>query len=148
MMPERRVVLTILLLCLFLTQVASASETMMTVAKDTLLGGMVGLVLGGTLTLVVDEDNRSDTVRWGVVVGTFSGFILGIYEVTHPQDDLFGGDDFGQIETDSPLFTGWMKTEGIGESRMRLSTVAASDTPGMNQAGGWGLKIPVWNLSW
>jgi hypothetical protein len=63
---------------------------MATIAKDTLYGGLIGLVLGGTLTLVVDEEDRDDVVRWGVVIGVFGGFVFGIYEASD-SDDLLSG---------------------------------------------------------
>jgi hypothetical protein len=144
----RCALLTILLFCLITPQLALASDVMMTIAKDTLLGGTVGLVLGGTLTLVTDEDNRSDTVRWGIVIGTFAGFGLGVYEAMHPQDELFGGtDDLGLIENDSPLFTGLMKAEGIGQSR-QLREIAPSAVSGLSFKQEWDVKIPLLSLSW
>jgi hypothetical protein len=56
---------------------------------------MTGLVLGGVLTLVVDDEDRDDVVRWGVVIGTFGGFGFGIYEATR-NDDLLSGPSRGE----------------------------------------------------
>lgn len=142
------IVLTVLLLCLITPKAAPASDVMVTIAKDTLLGGTIGLVLGGTLTLVVDKDNRSETVRWGIVIGTFAGFSLGVYEATHPQDELFGGtDDFGQIENDSPLFTGLMKVSGIGESRAKRE-IAPLAAAALSPKQEWDVKIPLLRFCW
>jgi hypothetical protein len=60
---------------------------MLTVTKNTLYGALTGLVLGGTLTLVVDEEKRDDVVRWGVVIGTFGGFGYGLYAASSGDGD-------------------------------------------------------------
>jgi hypothetical protein len=60
---------------------AEARDAVQTILIDTLYGGAAGLLLGGVLMLVVDENSRDDTLRWGVVLGTFSGFGYGVYEV-------------------------------------------------------------------
>ncbi len=70
---------------------ARASDPLLTILKGTLLGSLTGLVLGGTLTLVVDDESRSDTVRWGVVIGTFAGFGTGVWQAVASRDDLFAG---------------------------------------------------------
>ena len=70
---------------------ARAADPLMTVLKATLVGSITGLVLGGTLTLVVDDESRSETVRWGVVIGTFAGFGVGVWQAATGRDDLFAG---------------------------------------------------------
>jgi hypothetical protein len=67
---------------------AQSNDRLVTIAKDTLYGGLIGLVLGGTLTLVVDEEDRDDVVRWGVVIGVFGGFAFGVWEATRSDDLL------------------------------------------------------------
>jgi hypothetical protein len=62
---------------------ASAENAIKTIVTDALYGGAAGLLLGGVLMLVVDKDNRDDTLRWGAVIGTFAGFAYGIYETQH-----------------------------------------------------------------
>jgi hypothetical protein len=63
---------------------------MLTIMKNTLYGSVTGLILGGTLTLVVDKEDRDDVVRWGVVIGTFSGFAYGVYAAQMGEEDLLG----------------------------------------------------------
>ncbi|MCK4412891.1 MAG: hypothetical protein KAY32_05050 [Candidatus Eisenbacteria sp.] len=94
--------LGILLVFLVLTGLArpvQAQDALLTIMKNTLLGGATGLILAGTLTLVVEEDSRSDVVRWGVVIGTFAGFALGATLAWRGEEDLFpgsyGDDDIG-----------------------------------------------------
>lgn len=68
-----------------------SSNDLLVIAKSSLLGGLVGLVLGGVTALVVDSDDRDDAVRWGIVLGTFGGFAYGVYTVsTGADDDFFG----------------------------------------------------------
>jgi len=68
-----------------------SSNDLLIIAKSSLLGGLVGLVLGGVTALVVDSDDRDDAVRWGIVIGTFGGFGYGVYTVsTGGDDDFFG----------------------------------------------------------
>jgi hypothetical protein len=69
-----------------------SSNDLLVIAKSSLLGGLLGLVLGGVTALVVDSDKRDDSVRWGIVLGTFAGFGYGVYTVTTDQegDDFFG----------------------------------------------------------
>lgn len=89
---------------------AGSDDDMVTITKNTLYGGILGLILGGTLTLVVDSDSRDDVVRWGVVGGVFSGFGYGLYEVT-ATDDLLARHLNGPagektalaVDTDRPL---------------------------------------------
>jgi hypothetical protein len=78
-----------LLIALLLPEPCAAGDPLIVVLKNTLLGGTAGLVLGGTLTLVVDEDSRSDVVRWGVVIGAFGGFALGVAMALRGEEDLF-----------------------------------------------------------
>lgn len=55
------------------------------IAKSTLWGGLTGLVLGGAIALVA-EDNEDDIIKWSFVAGTFGGFGFGVYHVlTRPQ---------------------------------------------------------------
>ncbi len=82
----RRVALAMplfLLLSACISPNAGARENpMLVLLKNSVYGSACGLLLGGVLTLVVDKDNRGDMVRWGVVIGTFSGFGYGIYDLS------------------------------------------------------------------
>jgi hypothetical protein len=70
---------------------ADEAGNLLTVAKTTLFGGLIGLVLGGVTALVVDSDNRDDAVRWGIVIGSFGGFGYGIWAISQQSgDDFFG----------------------------------------------------------
>lgn len=75
-----------------------SSNDLLTIAKSALFGGLVGLVLGGVTALVVDSDKRDDSVRWGIVLGTFGGFAYGVYSVTTGQED---DDFFGSLRDES-----------------------------------------------
>jgi hypothetical protein len=68
---------------------ARATDPLLTVLKNTLLGGVTGLVLGGAVGLVTDEDHRGDVVRWGFVIGTFGGFAMGVNLAARGDEDLF-----------------------------------------------------------
>jgi hypothetical protein len=68
---------------------AGAAEPLITILKNMLLGGAVGTILGGSVTLVVHEEARADAVRWGAVIGTFGGFTLGVMLALRGEDDLF-----------------------------------------------------------
>ncbi len=81
---------------------ASAAEPLMVVLKDTLLGGTTGLVLGGTLSLVLDDDSRSEAVRWGVVIGTFGGFAVGVAVAARSE-----GDFLAEATAAGEPLTGW-----------------------------------------
>jgi hypothetical protein len=70
---------------------ARAADPMVTVLRNTLLGGVTGLVLGGALSLVTSEEHQGDTVRWGFVIGTFGGFGLGVALAARGEDALFSG---------------------------------------------------------
>ena len=65
---------------------AHAEDSILTIARDSLYGAATGLLLGGVLALVVDADSRDDSIRWGVVVGTFAGCAFGIWQVAHPEE--------------------------------------------------------------
>jgi len=68
---------------------ACAADPLLTVLKNTLLGGVTGLVLGGAVSLVTDEDHRSDVLRWGFVIGTFGGFAMGVNLAVRGDEGLF-----------------------------------------------------------
>lgn len=81
--------------CLALALLSGASTTgarepLLTVLKNTLLGGATGLVLGGAASLVVEDSDRADAVRWCVAAGTFGGFALGVVLAVRGEEYLFG----------------------------------------------------------
>jgi hypothetical protein len=58
---------------------------MVTIAKATMWGGVAGLILGGAVALVAD-DNQGDIIKWSLVGGVFFGFGFGVYHVlTRPE---------------------------------------------------------------
>jgi hypothetical protein len=60
---------------------------MITVAKATFWGALTGLLLGGAIALIA-EDNEDDIIKWSLVAGTFGGFAFGIYHVaTRPSGE-------------------------------------------------------------
>ena len=70
------------------TAAAEEENKILTATKSALYGGAAGLLLGGVAALVVNRDDRDNAMRWGVVVGTFSGFAYGLYDVTRHQNGL------------------------------------------------------------
>jgi len=68
---------------------ARADGGLVTVLKDGLYGGATGLLLGAVIALVVDSDHRDDSVRWGIVLGTFGGCAYGIYDVSQDGFSAF-----------------------------------------------------------
>lgn len=88
-----RLLTALILACLALTMFAPAARAainverqgsenpVLEVAKSTLYGGLAGIVLGGALALVVDEDSRGDVFKWCFVGGTLVGTAAGIYFV-------------------------------------------------------------------
>ncbi|MCA9729083.1 MAG: hypothetical protein KC729_15435 [Candidatus Eisenbacteria bacterium] len=103
-----------------------ASTPLLTIAKSSLLGGLVGLVLGGVTALVVDSDKRDDSVRWGIVLGTFGGFAYGIYAVSqHSDDDFFGARETFGTETWTRPLPGAARTERFAglDTSVRTSSI-------------------------
>jgi hypothetical protein len=113
----------LLVLSLILSWPASArpDDRMETIAKDTFFGGLIGLVLGGTLTLVVDDSDRDDVVRWGVVTGVFGGFAFGVYEASQDGDDLLSLIDGAPPDaTSSDAAPGQVRARDAGPLAFRL----------------------------
>ena len=63
-------------------------NTMIRISKSTVYGGLLGLLLGGAVAIVVD-DNRDKPIRWGLVLGMFGGFAYGVYSASTGRDDFF-----------------------------------------------------------
>ena len=62
------------------------ANPMAAVFKSTIYGGGAGLLLGLALTLVDEDDDDGEPVKWGFVAGTFFGFGYGLYHVaTRPE---------------------------------------------------------------
>lgn len=58
---------------------------MVEISRSTLYGALAGLVVGSAIALAA-EDDSGEPIRWGIVVGTFTGLGVGIYFVSHrPQ---------------------------------------------------------------
>ena len=69
---------------------ATSDEKLLSIAKTTIFGALLGGLLGLASTLIVDEDHRGNAVRCGVALGTFGGFAYGV--ATFDEDDDL--DDF------------------------------------------------------
>jgi hypothetical protein len=54
----------------------------MEVAKSAMWGALAGLVVGSAIALAA-KDDTGESIRWGIVVGTFAGLGAGIYFVAH-----------------------------------------------------------------
>ena len=84
-----RVAVIVLLLCAVMVVTTNAQVSVVregeenpviTVAKSTAWGALAGLVLGGAVALVADE-NQENITKWFFVGGVFGGFGYGIYHV-------------------------------------------------------------------
>ncbi len=140
----------ILALTLAVPSSVRAREPLLTVAKNMLLGGMTGLVLGGTLTLVVDEDSKSDVVRWGLVAGTFGGFAFGVWTAWRGDDDLFAATRApGLASASAAQPFAW-----VGDLRSSAQYHGPdADGPMQSLASselgrGWAVRIPVVSMRW
>jgi len=71
------------------TATAAAETKIARVTKNALYGAGLGLLLGAATALVVDSDKRDDSIRWGLVLGTFAGFGYGVYTIAAGEDDEF-----------------------------------------------------------
>lgn len=145
---KSRLLMALLALLLVLPTPARARDPFVVVLKNTLLGGVTGLVLGGTATLVADEEDRMDIVRWGVVIGTFVGFGFGIWRATKGSEDLFAAQPLGL----SPDGAAGATSEGPVLSNLvaaRATEMDRSVPPEPLDPGpGWAVRIPVLRVSW
>ncbi len=92
---------------------ARADSEIVRVAKSSLYGGALGLLLGGAVALVKDKD-RDDALRWGLVIGVFGGFAWGVYSVSSGRDDFF--DQAGRTTFDpSPYLLGAVTADETAE---------------------------------
>lgn len=57
------------------------------VTKSIFWGGLGGLILGGAIALVADE-NEGEIVKWSFVGGAFGGLALGLWHVTHRPEPV------------------------------------------------------------
>jgi hypothetical protein len=138
--PFRSVALALAMALLPISS-ARASDPLLTILKGTLLGSVTGLVLGGTLTLVVDDDSRSETVRWGVVIGTFAGFGVGVWQVAAGHDDLFGAAQ-GILAAPGAGAWGLEPAAAADERASRRAPEWLASTPGCQ------VRLSLLRLSW
>jgi hypothetical protein len=97
---------------------AKSDEKLLSIARTTVYGALLGGLLGLASTLIVDEDHRGDAVRWGVALGTFGGFAYAI--ASQGGDDDF--DDFSLRHPRSRL-PGLDPTWSEGEGSRRLGAL-------------------------
>jgi hypothetical protein len=110
--PVLAALLALLLVALVAPAGAQIVETrqgdanpMVSVFKSTIYGGLAGLVLGGAIELI-DEDDDSDALRWGFVSGVFVGFGYGIYHIAtraEPHALLEGGSEGWALALPEPV---------------------------------------------
>ena len=65
---------------------ASRERKLLSTAKTTIYGALLGSLLGLATSLVVRDGYKDDAVRWGIVLGAFGGFVYGVTE--QEEDDL------------------------------------------------------------
>jgi len=125
---------------------ARAADPLLTVTKDTLLGAVTGLVLGGTLTLVIEDSGKqSETVRWSVVIGTFGGFVFGVWHATRGDQALFA-------ESETPcLLADKLRLPAPGrqvEGRSSGNPSERPDRSGSRAGSGLSFRFSVLRMSW
>ena len=103
----------------------------MTITKSIFWGALGGLILGGAVALVID-DNQEDALKWGFVGGTGLGLAAGIWHVANrpqPRSALLRIDsdgasvalpDFALSTTAGPL-----RGEGRPDRSLRVTLVSA-----------------------
>ena len=154
--PIRSVILVILILLLAAPRCRAASDPLLVVTKDTLLGAVTGLVLGGTLTLVIDDDSkRAETVRWGVVIGTFAGFGFGIYHASRGEADLFATahPDQWTVSEKAQLFQYRPRPDdqhlrSRAADRFAAEKLRDSAVPAIGAVPGWSFRMPLLQVNW
>jgi hypothetical protein len=65
----------------------SSERRLLSITKTTVYGAILGGILGLASALVVRDGYEDDAIRWGVAVGTFSGFLYGAF--SHEESDEF-----------------------------------------------------------
>lgn len=141
----------ILLVLLLVARPSLAADPLMTIAKNTLLGGATGLILGGTLTLVVDEQDRSEVVRWGAVIGTFGGFALGVVLAMHGEEDLFAeAAPTAGAPWSARYLTATRNADDSAGAPRPAPCPRPPRTPGppSGQSGDWSLRLALLRFDW
>ncbi len=113
------------------TPAQASDNEILTVVQDAVYGGAAGLLLGGVLALVVPKDNRDDSLRWGVVVGTFAGFAYGMYDV------FADGDSFServQARSEARRFAHRMAEDEEAIEAVRSAVLNGGAGPGLAAA--------------
>lgn len=106
------------------------------IITNTAYGLACGLVLGGVLTLVVDKDDRGDVLRWGVVIGTFSGFSYGVYTASR-DSGLFSAQPGADEARPSLLADGAFAGSFVPEGTLAIPGGTRHAGQRLHQIGGW-----------
>jgi hypothetical protein len=62
-----------------------SENAMVEIFRSTIYGALAGLVVGGAIELAASDDS-GEPLRWGIVIGTFTGLGYGFYQVaTRPK---------------------------------------------------------------
>ncbi len=140
------VVIVFLLLLGATPRPVRAADPLLTVTKDTLLGAVTGVVLGGTLTLVIEDSGKqSETGRLAMVIGTFGGFVFGVWHATRGDQALFAESEARCPLADKLRLPARGRRAGIGSS----ATASERPDPGAAFAAhGWSLRYSVLRMSW
>lgn len=106
---------------------ARADSALVTVLKNGLYGGATGLLLGAVVALVSDSDSRDDSIRWGVVIGTFAGCAYGVYEISHDEFSLRPVDEAPETVADADAKTVTaVRKEGLAQRGVPTSLRAGA----------------------
>lgn len=62
-----------------------SENAMVEIARSTIYGALAGFVVGAAIELAAKDDS-GEPIRWGIVIGTFTGLGYGVYQMaTRPQ---------------------------------------------------------------
>lgn len=84
--------------------------------RSTLYGVGTGLALGGAYTLVNDDDDAGDILRWGAATGAAAGLLIGLVHIatrSEPEDDQSGA---GMLRVDDGNVR--VSVDGVLSTRM------------------------------
>ena len=92
------------------TEIRQGDENpVVSIFKSTIYGGLAGLVLGGAIELIDDDEKDTDELKWGFVAGAFFGFGFGVYHVLNRPEPygafLEGGEQGWALHWPQPVLT-------------------------------------------
>jgi hypothetical protein len=102
----------------------SDENPMIEVARSTLYGGLAGLMVGGAIALIDEDDDNGDIVKWGFVTGTFVGLGMGLWWTSQRPSAALLEFDGGTLRAHAPPPVEVGVTR-LGEPQARLRVIGA-----------------------